>query len=498
MTSWRTTSTGCSQLSESAGCDLPITRAFLLELWDEQRREVEIAVSIGSQVTPKQRFAFDGISDGAKEVIQTMQTVIIDYATTGLPEPQKQYVDEHAFLLMLVVPIVYRERLIGLITVDQPGEARPFSSREVELVESMAAQAGTAIENARLQEAELVARRSEAERTARLAVLTEVADAAASSLDRQTVASAIVHAVHRLLGARQVQLRLANEDSTLLESAASVDPEAMLERLGAMPVNADTETALCFRSLQPRIGEDLSAGQISVASRQNAEDAGVRAYILFPLVVSGRAIGTFYVAWADPRRFAAEELSFLDAVAAESATGLENARLFEREREAAKLNAALAAVDRAIHGSLDFTEVMQTALHEGAAVIAAETAGVSVHEDEARRFRVAYIHNYPPDKLGILIPDADDTHGIEAMRTGKTLAISDTHDDPRVVVELMDAWSIKSVICAPLVVRGQPDRRCILQLPHCGARFLRTGDRVRHQARRLVVGGTRERSALRA
>ena len=99
---------------------------------------------------------------------------------------------------------------------------------------------------------------------------------------------------------------------------------------------------------------------------------------------------------------------------------------------------------------------MQTALREGAAVIGAEAAGVSVHEDEAQRFRVAYVYNYPPDKLGTLIPDADDTHGVEAMRTGKTLAISDTHGDPRVVTALMDAWDIKSVICAPLVVRGRP------------------------------------------
>ncbi len=428
----------------------------LLELWDEQRREVEIAVSRGAAATPKQRFAFDGISDGAKQVIQTMQTVVIDYAKTGLPEPQKQYVDEHAFLLMLVVPIVYRERLVGLITVDQPGEPRPFSSREIKLVEAMAAQAGAAIENARLFEAELAARRGEARRAARLAVLKEVADAAASSLDRQTVASAIVHAVNRLLGARQVQIRLANEDGTLLESAASVDPEAMLERLGAMAVDADTETALCFRSGQRKLGGDLAASQVSAASRQNATDAGVRAYILLPLIASGKTIGTFYVAWAKPRNFPAEELSFLEAVATESATGLENARLFEREREAATLNAALSAIDRAIHSSLDFAEVMQRALREGAAVIAAETAGVSMHEDEARQFRVAYIHNYPPDKLGILIPDADDTHGVEAMRKGKTIAISDTHDDPRVVAELMDAWNIKSVICAPLVVRGSP------------------------------------------
>ena len=124
----------------------------LLELWDGEHREVEIAVSRGTAATPKQRFAFDGISDGAKEVITTKKTLVIDYAATGIPGPQKAYVDEHAFLLMLVVPIVYRERLIGLITLDQPGEARPFSPKEIELVEAIAAQAAAAIEHARLHD----------------------------------------------------------------------------------------------------------------------------------------------------------------------------------------------------------------------------------------------------------------------------------------------------------------------------------------------------------
>ena len=123
---------------------------ILIQLWDEERREVEIAVSRGAAATPKQRFAFDGISDGAKEVITTHKMLIIDYAATSIPSLQKEYVDEHAFLLMLVVPIVYRERLIGLITLDQPGEHRPFGAKEIELVEAIAAQASTAIANAQL------------------------------------------------------------------------------------------------------------------------------------------------------------------------------------------------------------------------------------------------------------------------------------------------------------------------------------------------------------
>ena len=125
-------------------------------------------------------------------------------------------------------------------------------------------------------------------------------------------------------------------------------------------------------------------------------------------------------------------------------------------REAARFDRALAAVEAVIHSSLDFPTVMQTALGEGAAVIGAEQAGTSMHDDEAHAFRVAYVYNHPPDRLGVLIPDSDDIHGVEALRTRRTIAVDDTQSDPRVRRELMDAWHIKSVICAPLIVKGRP------------------------------------------
>jgi len=361
----------------------------------------------------------------------------------------------HDLRSVLAVPLIVRGRVIGCLLL-YGRQVRRFDEVETDFGRKLGATVSLAIENARLLEAELAARRGEAERAARLAVLKEIADRAASSLDSRAVASAVVDSVHCLLAARQVQIRLVSDDALLLESAASVDPDGMLERLGALPVDSDTETAVCFRSAARSIGEDVGACLVSDESRQNALDAGVHSYVLVPLVVSGQVVGTFYVAWTRPRRFATEELSFIEAVAAQSATGLENARRFERERRLAAMNAALSAIDRAIHSLLDVAEIVQTALREGAAVLGSETAGLSIHDDEAARFRVAYVHNYPQDRVGILIPDHHDTHGVEAMRTGRTLAVSDTRDDPRVVPELMAAWSIKSVICAPLVVRGRP------------------------------------------
>jgi PAS domain S-box-containing protein len=156
----------------------------------------------------------------------------------------------------------------------------------------------------------------------------------------------------------------------------------------------------------------------------------------------------WYEVWAyrtGPRRFAALSADVTERKQAQRA-----------REEASRLGEALNAIDALVHSSLNSDEIIQTTLREGAQAIGAEQAGVSLHEDDAQRFRVAYLHNHPPDKIGVLIPDSEDTHGVEAMRTGKTLAIDDAQTDPRVVRVLMDAWQIKSVICAPLIVQGRP------------------------------------------
>jgi serine phosphatase RsbU (regulator of sigma subunit) len=56
--------------------------------------------------------------------------------------------------LGLAVPLVYRQQLVGVVRVDDPGERREFDDREIALIQGLAAQAAVAIENARLYEEE--------------------------------------------------------------------------------------------------------------------------------------------------------------------------------------------------------------------------------------------------------------------------------------------------------------------------------------------------------
>ena len=305
----------------------------LLELWDEERREVEIAVSRGAAATRKQRFAFDGISDGAKEVITTRKTLVIDYAATGIPGPQKAYVDEHAFLLMLVVPIIYRERLIGLITADQPGEARPFSPREIELVEAIAAQAGAAIENARLFEAERQAQQQSAQDLEATRLLLE----AASKLNSWTSIDGLLN------GLADVVLRATRHTRAYVALLAEDRSQAtFVTTVGKDPLPA--RTVLAWDQLSSVLQDVLTDGrrkivdynELRAAYRGIADSLASRLALLVPILFGDRVLG--HIAIDDPgerSEFTDREIALIEGIASQAAVAIENARLYDAQRHIA-------------------------------------------------------------------------------------------------------------------------------------------------------------------
>jgi GAF domain-containing protein len=127
------------------------TRSFVF-LWDEERRQLTRAASAGVSAFPEgQVFLFDDVSEVTKQVILTRLTAVVDF--DALPEAQRgRALAAQQSHVLVVVPVVWRDRLVGLIGVDDPGERREFALREIEIVEGIAAQAASAIENARLFE----------------------------------------------------------------------------------------------------------------------------------------------------------------------------------------------------------------------------------------------------------------------------------------------------------------------------------------------------------
>src|SRR5262249_3686873 len=100
-------------------------------------------------------------------------------------------VDLGKFRTALGVPMLKDDELIGAVTIMRQ-EVRPFSDKQIELVQNFAAQAVIAIENTRLLN-ELRTRTNElAQSVGELQALGEVSQAVNSTLDLETVLTTIV------------------------------------------------------------------------------------------------------------------------------------------------------------------------------------------------------------------------------------------------------------------------------------------------------------------
>jgi PAS domain S-box-containing protein len=126
---------------------------ILLYVWNEVDRRLELTASAGRPVPPTgTRATVAHLPGPGRGALRDRRSRLVDLGQLSTPERGRAYQQDG--LLALLAPLVHRDRLVGLLAIDEPGERRPFTERQRRLIEGIASQAAVAIENARLYEAQ--------------------------------------------------------------------------------------------------------------------------------------------------------------------------------------------------------------------------------------------------------------------------------------------------------------------------------------------------------
>jgi signal transduction histidine kinase/putative methionine-R-sulfoxide reductase with GAF domain len=226
------------------------------------------------------------------------------------------------------VALVKDDVLLGSLTVYRQ-EVRPFTQKQIALLESFAAQAVIAIENTRLLN-ELRTRTDELGRSVgELRALGEISQAVNSTLDLETVLSTIVTKAVQLSGTDAGAIYVFDDQAREFHQRATYGMEQhLIDALSERHINTDDPTvASVLAEGEPTQVADLREEAASPINDITLR-AGYRARLVAPLARGDDIVGMLVVRRRAPGAFAPNTVDLMKTFAAQSVLAIQNARLF--------------------------------------------------------------------------------------------------------------------------------------------------------------------------
>jgi signal transduction histidine kinase len=231
---------------------------------------------------------------------------------------------QHGFRAQLNAPMLREGRAIGCICLRRR-EPGAFTARQIELLETFAAQAVIAIENVRLF-TEL--RESLEQQTATGDILRVISQ---SPTNVQPVLDAVVKAALRFCGARDALIALREgEDNVVTRAHAGA--------LGSTTLGLRRD--LARHTALGRAIHDGHTVHLSDVAQLDSDEAkalwashNVQAAMAAPMLREGVPIGAILLRKPEPGPFTPRQIELLEAFAAQAVIAIENVRLFTEIQE---------------------------------------------------------------------------------------------------------------------------------------------------------------------
>lgn len=223
----------------------------------------------------------------------------------------------------IYVPLVSRERLVGLLVVGGRKDRRPYSWEDEKLIMRIAGQMALALENIQLYWASL-------EREARLTALGRLTKTISSSLDIQTIYGVFADELKKVTPLDFATI-VVIEGSELRFYALSGGVDSIWGEPGTTIPMEGTATQWVAQNKKVLVEPDLSSKRLFWTGAKYLEH-GIRSLVYLPLFSQGEVFGSFIVGSCRARAYSEADVAFLEQIASQLSLAMENARLYAREK----------------------------------------------------------------------------------------------------------------------------------------------------------------------